>query len=145
MASIPKTAELAANLLEKYGLTDWHFNWDNAKRRGGRCEYMYRRITMSRHLVPMWTEEQVYNTLIHEIAHALVGPGFGHGPVWARKMRELGAVPDRCHNNAVVEPHLHAVCQTHGVVAKRHRRTRGALCLRCRQPVEWVDTRLARV
>lgn len=147
MATIRETAELAASLLEKHGLAGegWHFNWDNAKSRGGQCNHTYRRISMSRHLVPLWTDEQVFDTLIHEIAHALVGPKQGHGPVWAAKMREIGGKPERCHNNAVVDPPIHAVCDTHGVIAKRHRRTRGAICLKCRVPVVWVDTRKVRV
>lgn len=147
MASLTKTVTLAEDLLTQYGLAKqgWHFNWDNARTRGGQCNHTYKRITMSRHLVPMWSEEQVRDTLIHEIAHALVGPKNGHGPVWAAKMRELGATPERCHRNATVEPPFKAVCSTHGVIGSRHRRVRGALCGTCRQPIQWVDTRLARV
>lgn len=151
MASIRETAELAASLLEKHGLTDWHFNWDNARTRGGQCSHTYRRITMSRHLVPMWTDEQVYDTIIHEIAHALVGPGQGHGRVWAAKMRELGAKPSRCHTNETVPGRYVAICDSCSKeVARAHRFTKTMregrhLHSVCRKPVRWVDTAMVRV
>lgn len=94
---------------------------------------------MSRYLVPMWSEDEVKDILIHEIAHALVGPRQGHGAVWARKMRELGARPNRTHNNVTVEPRFSAVCATHGEIGKRHRRTKNAYCIRCRGAITWVD------
>lgn len=147
MASLSETRMTAEALLRKHGLAEqgWHFMFDNAKKRGGQADFTFKRISMSRHLIPMWTDQQVLATLKHEVAHALAGHAAGHGPEWRAVMRSLGAMPERCHDNAVVEPHLHAVCETHGVVAKRHRRTRGALCGRCRKPVSWVDTRLVRV
>ena len=40
--------------------------------------------------------DQVRDTILHEIAHALVGPGHGHDAVWKRKCREVGARPERC-------------------------------------------------
>lgn len=30
------------------------------------------------------------NTILHEVAHALVGPGFGHNQTWMEKAREIG-------------------------------------------------------
>lgn len=146
MASIKDTEALAARLLKSHGLAaqGWHFSWDNAKKRGGQCNHTFKRITMSRNLVPLWEDNQVLDTLVHEVAHALVGPGHGHGPVWKRKMRELGAVPARTHNNATAEPHLEVICPTHGVIGKRHRRMRGAACRGCGNRVTYNDTRLVR-
>lgn len=153
MASLSETRMLANSLLRKHGLADagWSFNWDNAKSRGGQCDHTYRRITMSRHLVPMWSDQEVLDTLKHEVAHALVGAGQGHGPVWARKMRELGVKPERCHNNAVVEGRYLAICDHCGVEAHRAHRMSPAmrqgrhLHSVCMKPVRWVDTALTRV
>lgn len=143
-------AQLEANaLLREHGLADagWTFVWDNARRRGGQCRYSTRQISMSKYLVPMWTMEQVRDVLIHEIAHALVGSGHGHGPVWARKMRELGAKPERTHSNETVQGRYAAICDACGAeVYRAHRYTAAMRQGRhlhsvCMKPVRWVDTR----
>lgn len=149
MSSLVQTQLLAHNLLREHGLYDqgWRFVWDNARKRGGQCRYTAREISMSKYLVPMWTDEQVRDTLIHEIAHALVGPGFGHGPVWSRQMRALGAVPERTHANETVKGRYKAVCDHCGgmEVTTRHRLTAAMrqnrhLHGKCRNAVRWVDT-----
>jgi predicted SprT family Zn-dependent metalloprotease len=38
----------------------------------------------------------IVESVKHEIAHALVGPGHGHGEVWQRQAAELGIPPVRC-------------------------------------------------
>ena len=85
---------LALDLLERHGL-DWEFGWDNARRRAGQTNYTHRKITLSKHLTPLCTEDQVRQTILHEIAHALVGPGHGHGRVWAEMAGRIGAEPTR--------------------------------------------------
>ena len=39
---------------------------------------------------------QVTDTILHEIAHALAGPGAGHGPAWKATASRLGATPKSC-------------------------------------------------
>lgn len=134
---------LADRLLRAHGLWDagWHFNWDRARKRGGKCEHTFKRITMSIYLVPLWSEDEVRATLMHEIAHALVGPGQGHGPAWRSKMRELGEAPVARHNNTVLPSRWGAQCPTHGIIATRQRRRSGVLShAGCGQIIEWVDT-----
>ena len=58
----------------------------------GECQYRYKRIVVGIH--PDLTEYDYKMTILHEIAHALVGyrgsgPN-GHGPKWQKKARELG-------------------------------------------------------
>ena len=38
--------------------------------------------------------DEVRDTILHEIAHALVGPGHGHDAVWKAKCVEVGAKPE---------------------------------------------------
>lgn len=35
--------------------------------------------------------KEVHETILHEIAHALAGPGAGHGPKWREMARRVGA------------------------------------------------------
>jgi hypothetical protein len=132
MADLTWTRRQGEALLREHGLAarGWTFIWDRAQKRGGQCNYRNRTISMSRYLVPMWTEEQVLNTLRHEVAHALT-PGANHGPVWAAKMRELGGNPRRTHSNATVPPKWEQVCDVHGVIGRVHRRRQNLACGVC--------------
>jgi predicted SprT family Zn-dependent metalloprotease len=48
------------------------------------------RIELSKHYVLRNPEHEVLDTILHEIAHALVGPGHGHDEVWKAKCVEVG-------------------------------------------------------
>ena len=106
---------LATKLMNQHGLIEkgWSFHFDNAKRRFGCCNYTYRRITLSKYLVDLNSETRVQNTILHEIAHALVGGGHGHDNVWKRKALEIGCDGNRCYtenNTIIVKGSLEAVC-----------------------------------
>lgn len=91
---------LAWDLLEEHGLVDqfWTFRFDDAQRRFGQCSYADKRITASRHLTRLNPESELRDTILHEIAHALVGPGHGHDEVWKAKAIEIGCNGARTHN-----------------------------------------------
>jgi predicted SprT family Zn-dependent metalloprotease len=92
---------LATGLMRHHGLTGWSFRFDRARRRFGCCRYGEKAITLSRSLVLLNSREQVSDTLLHEIAHALT-PGDGHGARWKAKCREVGANPVRCYDDVMV-------------------------------------------
>jgi predicted SprT family Zn-dependent metalloprotease len=148
MASLIQTQLEANALLRQHGLyaQGWRFIWDNAKTRGGQCKHRERTISMSKYLVPLWSEDQVTQTLIHEVAHAVVGPGNGHGRVWQAQMRAMGVRADRCHSNETVQGRYLAICDHCGVDAHRAHRMSPAmkqgrhLHAACRKSVRWVDT-----
>ena len=106
---------LATKLMNQHGLTEkgWGFEFDNAKRRFGCCNHTYRRISLSKYLVDLNSEARVQNTILHEIAHALVGHTHGHDNVWKRKALEIGCDGNRCYtekNTVIVKGSLEAVC-----------------------------------
>lgn len=113
---------LALSLMTKHGV-DWEFGWDRARRRAGQTNFTDRKITLSRTLTELCTPEQVTQTVLHEIAHALVGPGHGHGPVWKNMAKRIGAQPQRCTGpDFPVSPApWQAVCDS-GHVHRRYRR-----------------------
>ena len=96
-----EAANLAVSLMDQHGLyvTGWHFEWDTrSTKRFGVCDYSERVIKLSEKLVRLNDEAQVRDTILHEIAHALVGQGHGHGHVWQRQAVAIGAKPERCYS-----------------------------------------------
>ena len=79
----------------------WSFDFDHAKTRAGQCDFARRRITVSRHLAVRFSEDDVDQVLLHEIAHALAGARAAHGPTWRRTARALGYTGSRLHDGPV--------------------------------------------
>jgi predicted SprT family Zn-dependent metalloprotease len=86
--------------MEKHGLAGWTFGFDNAKRRAGLCNYTHKHISLSIHFVAHNSDEQVRDTILHEIAHALAGHEAGHGLVWMYAAARIGAEPKPCYDSA---------------------------------------------
>jgi predicted SprT family Zn-dependent metalloprotease len=119
--------KLAIDLMAKHGILDqgWRFQYDNARRRFGRCSYRTKTISLSKHLVSLNDLENVKNTILHEIAHALT-PGHGHDRVWQRKAIEIGCNGERCYSSFDVqqpESRYIAECSGCGHTHKRHKMT----------------------
>ncbi|MGB5951125.1 MAG: SprT-like domain-containing protein, partial [Ornithinimicrobium sp.] len=68
-----KAAAMGARLLAEHDLDPWHLVFDNARTRFGICRPRRREIGLSRRLTVLSSEQEVRNTVLHEIAHALVG------------------------------------------------------------------------
>jgi predicted SprT family Zn-dependent metalloprotease len=115
-------AATAVHMMHEHGLTDWRFEWDRAVRRVGACNYRRRVISLSRPLTERAPADIIRNTILHEIAHALVGRGHGHDWVWKLKARSIGCTGDRCSAlNVQIEGKWQAVCPSCSRVFHRHR------------------------
>ena len=130
--------ELAGELMRAHGLGGWSVRLDHARRRAGQCDYRRRIISLSRHYVRNAEPAHIRDTILHEIAHALVGPRHGHDAVWRRKAREIGCTAARCHTLTFAEAPWIARCPKGCVETPRHRRRYGLVCVRCRSPIEYV-------
>lgn len=143
--NLNQVLSLGHSLMKQHGLTSlgWGFELDNAKRRFGVCRYRPQTISISRHLAALNDEAKVKDTILHEIAHALVGPGHGHNHVWKRKCIEIGAKPERCYSSDEVEtPKLryYAICEGCGVEHQRVKRvdpTAGRRACKCQSHLPW--------
>ena len=93
--NLPDVLILARALMEEAGVGDWGLGFDRARRRAGQTDHARRRLTLSRHLMLLYDEAQVHETVLHEIAHARVGPQHGHDAVWAAEATRLGATGRR--------------------------------------------------
>lgn len=127
---------LARGLVEQHGLKGWTVTFDRAVRRAGATHFADRRISLSRHLVALYSEEQVHDVVLHEIAHALVGPRAGHGPRWRAAVTSIGGSPRR--TTAADAPTVPApwlgLCPA-GHRHERYQRPRSTyLCRRCPAP-----------
>lgn len=89
--------------MEKWNLPamGWKWEYNNLKRTLGLCNYREKKLFFSTAFIPINPPEIILDVVLHEIAHALVGPNFGHSNVWKRKAREVGAKPRSCQGNAI--------------------------------------------
>jgi predicted SprT family Zn-dependent metalloprotease len=125
--------QLASELFNLHGLHDWSFGFSRSKTHMGTCLFVPKVIRLSAYFVELNDGEAVRDTLLHEIAHALVGPGHGHGDVWKAKCREIGARPERLCNDATMpDGRWQARCGGCGMVHHKHRRPKHAAGWWCR-------------
>jgi predicted SprT family Zn-dependent metalloprotease len=126
--------EMTQKLLTQHGLDDWQVRYDAAKRRAGVCRFTDRVIGLSAPLTRLHGADEVRDTALHEIAHALVGPDHGHDAVWRCAARRIGCSGARCVSEGsprVVGSWL-GVCPG-GHLKDRHRRPeRVVSCGECR-------------
>ena len=54
--------------------------------------------------------KEIKNTILHEIAHALVGPKHGHNEIWKQKALEIGCDAERCHYVVFSKPKYKLTC-----------------------------------
>ena len=87
---------MGRRLLREHGLDGWQIVTDGAKTRAGVCRFGRRQIGISAPLTALHDEAEVRDTILHEIAHALVGPQHGHDAVWRAKAIEIGSSGGRC-------------------------------------------------
>ena len=90
--------ELMARHVARSGLdADWSFGFDLATSRGGVCRAAEKRIGLSVSYCHRAARAEIVDTLLHEIAHAIVGVRHQHDAVWRAKAREIGCSAERCH------------------------------------------------
>ena len=79
-------------LLWKYNLykKNWTFSFDNAHCSGGQTWVHQKKITLSKKYVERVNISDIKDTLIHEIAHALVDPKSNHNDIWRNKFISIG-------------------------------------------------------
>ena len=80
-----------ANLkLTHFNLNDWKITFDYAKKRAGACIYSTKELSFSVYFLRNSSDFDKKDTLLHEIAHAIVGPNQGHNNTWKKKALSIG-------------------------------------------------------
>ncbi len=161
---LTEAATLARKLMNEHGLAHVPFSFNRRKRSLGVCqfkgpyknrEYKVMGIALSDKWVPYLSESEVRDTVLHEIAHALVGFAAGHNYKWKAMARKVGANPTRTAEAVpdevrarVGEVHAkyRSTCGGCGQVYYFHRMTRGwmegrKVCAGCRTSLTPVQLR----
>lgn len=121
----------AVGLMAEHGLESWTFDFDKGQTRLGCCHHNLRRITMSRQfaLRNPWT--QLKETMLHEIAHALLPVGEGHGRRWRLQYINIGGNPNRNYAEVKTAPKpFTGTCPNCKTKCQSRRRTNTA-CYNC--------------
>jgi len=137
--NLNEAENLAISLMGHHGLIEkgWRFEFDRAKRRLGVCKHRNKTIGLSKGIAALNEVERVRNTILHEIAHALVGPKHGHDWVWKRMAISIGCDGKRCASTESIktlESKYIAICDNCGHKHKRHKitkRTKKSSCGKC--------------
>lgn len=90
---------MAIQEMARYGLYDWRFDFARGYTFAGECDYTRRTIRLSRyivdHAIATNSMRSVKDTILHEIAHALVGPTVkAHGSEWQAVVTAIGGTAD---------------------------------------------------
>jgi predicted SprT family Zn-dependent metalloprotease len=143
--------KLVTELMEKHGLIQagWKFNWLKHSSIAGVCNYTQKEINLSLELTMLNTENEVRDTIVHEIAHALT-PNDGHGRKWKAKCVEIGCRPEQFFTNeqkVTANSRYIATCEACGMKHKRDKITLSCYCqaskkMRDRVLLKWTDRKI---
>jgi predicted SprT family Zn-dependent metalloprotease len=128
---------LARSEMDKYGLCNWKLELDYAKVRAGACHFTEKKISFSRHFLKNADQLDINDTILHEIAHALVGPKHGHDRVWKKMAKKIGCSAKRCHTLEFSEYKWIRFCTNYCWEQKVHRRKLNLICKKCGSPVKY--------
>ena len=129
---------LADRLLNAHKLfkKGWRFSFDRAKRRAGCTRYSKKEITLAKAYAEQEELKEIKNTILHEIAHALVGPKHGHNEIWKQKALEIGCAGERCHYVVFSKPKYKLTCGNNCFEVTRYRVNQNFLksriCYKCK-------------
>ncbi len=130
---VAEASDLAKKLMSEHQLEGWTFKLNNARRQLGVCKEFVKRIELSKQYVLHNDRAHIVDTILHEIAHALVGAKHGHDAVWKQMCEHLGCVPRACESTAVMpEGNWKAQCPSCFKTFSQHRKPKHLRGLYCR-------------
>ncbi len=84
---------VARFLMDEYALNDWNLTFRKMTRTLGQCSHRKKRIQLSTYFISCKPLNRILNTILHEIAHALLPYEAGHGKTWRAMAERIGAIP----------------------------------------------------
>ncbi|MDZ8119663.1 SprT-like domain-containing protein [Pontiella agarivorans] len=122
---------LATTLLQQHGLYTWRFEFDRSTRRAGSCNYQEKIITLAFDHAANSSPAEIQDTLLHEIAHALVGRKHHHDAVWKAKAIEIGGSGERTHRLQFSTPRWSVTCENRCWTHTVQQRNSKLICRKC--------------
>lgn len=102
---------------------DWSFRWNKRKSHLALCDFGNKTIQLSIFYAQIGSHEDINDSILHEVAHAIAGPDAGHGPKWKKVCREIGARPIRCGKTVPNMPSKYkGTCPGCGHIYSAHRK-----------------------
>ena len=105
--------QMAEELMAQHGIHSWVVVFDNATTRRGQTRFRKQEISLSKPITELNPVEQIRNTILHEIAHVLVGEGHGHDDIWRSKAIEIGCTGQTCTPTVNKVPGKYSLKCTH--------------------------------
>lgn len=132
-------------LMNKHNLIDngWSYGFNYRKTSLGITLYKTKTIELSYIFINKVNKDEIINTILHEIAHALVGHKAGHGPIWKEKALSIGCNAQRCYNNDNIEiDYKYIFICSNGCKIGRHRLSKklneNIICKKHKLPLKLV-------
>ena len=112
---LEEAVELLEELMDRYGLLDagWTYGFEKVTRQKrnhelfGICCHDQKVILISAAYVARAHSSEVKETVLHEIAHALVGPDHDHDGVWSACARRIGSEGTRIRERRTQSDVIH--------------------------------------
>ncbi|MDH3981663.1 MAG: SprT-like domain-containing protein [Kiritimatiellaceae bacterium] len=129
---IEAVLHLALNLMTHHNLKHWHFKLDHSTRRAGCCSYREKTISIAFDLARTADECAIRDTILHEIAHALVGKKHNHNAIWKTKAKEIGCSGERTHRLQFSPPRWKVTCENCRWSHTAQQRNSKLICRTCK-------------
>jgi len=118
----------------------WSFKLlTTSKRQHGYCDYTNKVIAISKYYIGTEFFNELRDTVLHEIAHALT-PGEHHSKKWKNICLRLRIKPERVTYTILIERKWLILCEQCGIIGESHRKLKTKnYCNKCKNDVFYIE------
>ena len=136
MANLQEVEQLAKDLMRQHNLNAWTFKWVNTLKSFGHCNETNKYIALSRHFIKINSIQRIKDTILHEIAHAIVGTNQNHNWLWVKTAKAIGCSGRKSYTSENTNRPVHkykflGVCPNCKYKLYRVRQTQKMLLISC--------------
>ena len=136
---LEETATKASSYLDQQNLFEWSFDFDRATNRAGLCRFEEKVVVLSSNYCIRSTADEIHDTILHEIAHALVGPAHRHDRTWREQALAIGCSADVSSALKGIRTRYIKHCVTCRWAVRAQRRNSRLVCAQCGSRIEFVN------